>query len=221
MTAGAKSQQVTVTATAINGFTSPVVVEISGLPAGVTAAPTSVTVTPSAPQTITLTANTTAATSSSIIVLTGTSGSLSHTTTFSLNVTAAPPPDFSLTLNPTSLTLTTGALGQQTTISATAANGFSNTISTSLSAPPTGVTAIPPNLTLTPGTPQTLTFTAAADATIGTYSIDIKGQSGSLSHTATLALTVAAPNGKDAITYPSALSRSDPGLLSKSDPPEL
>ncbi len=201
MTAGANAQQVTVTATAINGFASPIVVEISGLPVGVKVAPTSITVIPGAPQTITVSASTSAATNSSVIVLTGTSGTLSRTTTFSLNITAAPPADFSLTLNPTSLTLTTGASGQQTTVSATAANGFYNTISVSLSAPPTGVTVTPATLTLTPGTPQTLNFTAAADATLGASNIDIKGQSGSLSHTATLALTVAAPTGNDAITY--------------------
>lgn len=201
MTAGAKTQPVALTATPINGFTSPVVVEISGLAAGVTVVPASLTVTPGTQQTITLTASATAATNSSIITLTGTSGSLSHTTTFSLNVTAAPPPDFSLTLNPTSLTLTTGASGQQTTVSATAANGFSSTISISMSALPSGVTATPSTLTLTPGTPQALTFTAAADATLGASGIDIKGQSGSLSHTATLALTIASPTGNDAITY--------------------
>ena len=201
MTAGAKSQQVTVTATAINGFISPVVITISGLPTGVTAAPTSVTLTPGAPQTITLTAITTAPASSSTITLAGTSSSLSHTTTFSLNVTAAPPTDFSLTLNPTTLTLTTGDLGQQTTVSATASNGFTNPVSVSLSAPTTGVTITPSTLTLTPGTPQTLTLTAAADATLGASSIDIKGQSGSLSHTVTLTLTVVAPTGTDAVTY--------------------
>lgn len=201
LTAGATTQQVTVTAAAINGFASSVAVVLSGLPTGVTAAPASVTVTPGAPQTITLTATATAATSSSTLTVTGTSGSLSHTAALTLNVTAAPPPDFSLTINPTSLTLTTGASGQQTTVSAVAANGFSNTISISISALPTGVTATPSTLTLTPGTPQSFTLTAAADATVGTSSIDIKGQSGSLSHSATLALTVAVPTGKDAITY--------------------
>jgi hypothetical protein len=70
-----------------------------------------------------------------------------------------------------------------------------------MSALPSGVTATPSTLTLTPGTPQALTFTAAADATLGASGIDIKGQSGSLSHTATLALTIASPTGNDAITY--------------------
>ncbi len=201
LTAGAKAEQVTVSTTAINGFTSSAAVVLSGLPTGVTAAPASITVNPGTPQSITLTAAATAATSTSTITITATSGSLSHTATFTLNVTAAPPPDFSIAINPTSLTLTAGASGQQTTVSATATNGFSNSISVSISPLPSGVTATPSTLTLTPGTPQSITLTAAADATIGTSTVNINGQSGSLSHSAPLALTVAAPTGTDAITY--------------------
>jgi hypothetical protein len=200
LTAGATAQ-VTVTATSTNGFTSPIAVALSGLPAGVTATPGSVTVTPGAPQTITLTAAAITASSSSTLTLAGTSGSLSHTTTFALNVTAAPPPDFSLTIAPTSLTLTTGASGQQATVSAVGMNGFSNSISISISGLPAGVTPTPSTLTLTAGTPQTFILTAAADAMIGTYITSVDGQSDSLRHSATIALTVAVPTGKDVITY--------------------
>ena len=201
LTAGGAGQRVTVTVTAINSFSSPVAVVLSGLPAGVTAAPVSLSVVPGASQTITLTATTTAVASTSTITLNGSSGSLSHTATFTLTVTAAPPPDFSLTINPTSLTLTTGALGQQTAVSATGLNSFNGSVSVSISGLPTGVTVAPTSLTLTPGTSQSLTFTAAANATIGTSSVVIQAQSGSLSHTATLTLTVAAPTGIDAVTY--------------------
>ena len=201
LTAGAASQQVTVTSTAINGFSTPVAVAVSGLPAGVTAKPVSFTVSPGISQTITLTAGATALASSSTVLLTATSGSLSHTASIMLNVTAAPPPDFSLTANPTSLSLTTGASGQQVALSVAATNGFTGTVNISLSTLPTGVTASPSTLSLTPGTSQSITFSAAANATIGTVSVNINGQSGSLSHSIPLALTVAAPTGKDAITY--------------------
>ena len=201
LNAGGVTQQVIVTVTAINTFSSSVAIAVSGLPAGVTAAPVSVTVAPGASQTITLTASASAAAGTTTITLTGSSGSLSHTATFTLTVTATQPPDFSLTINPTSLTLTTGALGQQTAVSATGLNGFSGSVGVSISGLPTGVTVAPTMLTLAPGTPQNLTFTAAANATIGTSSIVIQGQSGSLSHTATLSLTVAAPTGIDAVTY--------------------
>jgi len=201
LNAGGVTQQVIVTVTAINSFSSSVAMAVSGLPAGVTAAPVSVTVAPGASQAITLTASASAAAGTSTITLTGSSGSLSHTATFTLTVTAAQPLDFSLTINPTNLTLTTGALGQQTAVSATGLNGFNGSVSVSISGLPTGVTVAPATLTLTPGTPQSLTLTAAANATIGTSSVVIQGQSGSLSHTATLSLTVAAPTGIDAVTY--------------------
>ncbi len=201
LTAGGATQQVTVTVTAINSFSSPVAVAISGLPAGVTAVPVSLSVSPGGSQTITLTAAASAAAGTSAITLTGSSGSLSHTATFTLTVTAAQSPDFSLTINPTSLTLTTGALGQQTAVSATGLNGFSGSVGVSISGLPTGVTVAPATLTLAPGTPQSLTLTAAANATIGTSSVVLQGQSGSLSHTATLTLTVAVSTGNDVVTY--------------------
>lgn len=201
LTAGVDSPQISLTTTSINGFDASVAVVFLGLPAGITAKPASLILNPGAPQTITLAATATAAASASTITLTGTSGSLSHTTSFTLKVSAAPPPDFSITIAPTSLSLTTGASGQKAILTAAGTNGFSGQISISLSNLPVGVTAAPSTLSLTAGIPQSITFSAAADATIGASTIDIQGQSGSLSHTASLAITVAGPNGNDAITY--------------------
>jgi hypothetical protein len=201
LTAGAGNQQVSVAATAINGFSSPVAVAVSGLPAGVTAAPATFTLTPGTPQTVSLAASSSAASGSAVVTVAGTSGSIAHSTSFMLNVTAASVPDFSLNLNPTSLTLTTDALGQQTAVSAVAANGFTGTVNVSLTGLPAEVTASPSTLALAAGVAQSITFTAAADAAVGGSSITINGQAGSLAHSVTLALTVAAPTGKDAITY--------------------
>jgi hypothetical protein len=201
LTGGAAGQTVTVSVTAVNGFTSPVSVALSGLPAGVTAAPASVMVSPGVPQTMTLTAGATAAASSETVTVTGTSGMLSHTATFMVTVAAAPPKDFSLGINPGSLTLTTGALGQATAVKAAAVNGFNETVGVSVSGLPVGVTMAPTTLTLTAGTPQNLTFTAAADAATGTASVTLAGVAGSLSHSVTLTLTVAAAGGNDVTTY--------------------
>lgn len=201
LTAGMVSQQVSVTNTEINGFSASIAVVLSGLPAGVTAKPATFILNPGLSQSITLTAAASALASTSTITLTGTSGSLSHATSFELDVAAAPQPDFSLTIAPTSLSLTTGASGQQTVVSVASVNGFSGTVSISLSGVPAGVTAAPMTLSLTPGTPKSILFSAAADASAGTSTVDIQGQSGSLTHTAALALTVAVPTGNDAVTY--------------------
>jgi hypothetical protein len=202
LTGGGATQQVTVTSTAIHGDNALIAVTIAGLPAGVTASPASVNMTPGATQTITLTAAAAAAASTGMVTITGTSGALSHTATVALNVmAAAAPADFSVTINPSSLTLMPGALGQAIAVSATGVNGFASTVSVSLSGLQSGVTATPATLTLTPGTAQSITLTAAANAAVGTSSVSVAGQAGSLSHTATLALTVAAPTGKDVTTY--------------------
>ncbi len=203
LTAGAGSQQVSAAITAINGFSAPVSVVISGLPAGVTATPASLKLTPGTPQTVTITADATASAGPSTITFTGTSGSLSHTASFTLNVTVAPAPDFLLSLSPTNLALATGAPGQQTAISAVAVNGFTGIVNISLSGLPPGVTASPSTLSLVAGTPQSITFAAAADAAVGASSITVNGESGSLAHSATLALavSVSVSTGSDMVTH--------------------
>jgi len=201
VTAGGGSGSTAVSVSGINGFSAGVGITVSGLPAGVTVSPATPTVTPGTPQTLTVTAAASAVASSSTITLTGTSGALVHTATFTLNVAAAAPADFTLAINPTSLTLTSGALGQGTAVTATAVNGFSGAVSVSVAGLPAGVTVAPTTLTLAVGTPQTLTLTAAANAVAGTSSVSVTGVSGALTHTATLTITVAAPVGVNVTTY--------------------
>ena len=171
-----------------NGFAGAVAVTISGLPAGVSAQPSMLTLTPAAAQPIALTAATTAAAGTATLTLTGTSGMLSHATMVTLTV--APAPDFSLTVSPPTLTLTPGATGSQISISSTAINSFTGTVAVAISGLPAGVTANPSTLNLTPGTPQNITLTAAAGASASTATVNFTGTSGTLIHSATLALAV-------------------------------
>ncbi|HTV81067.1 MAG TPA: hypothetical protein VME18_00335 [Acidobacteriaceae bacterium] len=116
-----------------------------------------------------------------------------------------PSPDFSLALSASSLSVTAGGAAQTDSLSATALNGFSSAIQVTLSEVPTGVTASPTSFNLTPGTPQTVSFTAAASASAGTATVQFTGRSGSLSHSASLTLTIAgsgtASGGRDVVTY--------------------
>ncbi|HTJ31472.1 MAG TPA: hypothetical protein VL346_13290, partial [Acidobacteriaceae bacterium] len=57
---------------------------------------------------------------------------------------------------------------------------------------PSGVTATPASLNLTPGAAQSILLTAASSAVNSSKAITFTGQSGSLTHTASLALTVQA-----------------------------
>ncbi|WP_254062237.1 hypothetical protein [Acidobacterium sp. S8] len=188
------AQSLTVTVSAQNNFTGSVQVAISGLPSGVTAAPSTLNMTSGVPQKVTLTADANAAASDDTVTFTATSGMLSHAAMLSLKVTSVPPPaeDFSLSVTPSSLMLTAGATGESLTVNAAPVNGFSDPVNVSFSGLPAGVTISPSTLTLTPGSPQNIVLTAAANASLGTVSVTVTGVSGSLSHTSTVALTVVA-----------------------------
>jgi len=140
--------------------------------------------------------------SSSVVFLLLISCSGSSTT----SITTVPPttPDFTLSIAPTSLTLTGGATGSAVNVSATAQNSFTGAVSVALTGLPTGVTASPTTLSLTPGTPQSITLTAAVTAPANSASVTFSGTSGSLLHMATLSLTVqsaAMTNAPDVTTY--------------------
>jgi hypothetical protein len=190
LTGGGAGGKVSVTATAVNSFTGSVTVAITGLPTGVTANPATLTLTPGTAQSTTITAASAAVAGTPTITFTGTSGTLSHAATLALTVQAAPPPSFSLSLTPTSLTLTSGATGSAVSVNATPANSFTGTVAVAITGLPTGVTANPATLSLTPGTAQNTTLTAAAGTAAGTATVTFTGTSGSLSETASLAVTV-------------------------------
>ena len=99
-------------------------------------------------------------------------------------------PDFSFSVSVTSLSLTAGGSSQSVSLSATALDGFSGTIHVAVTGLPTGVTASPTTITLTPGTPQTVSFTAAASAVAGTSTVLCTATSGTLSHSGSFSLTV-------------------------------
>ena len=89
VTIGAAGQPVELTATAVNGFTDNVNVALSGLPAGVTANPATLSLTPGMPQSVTLTAGNNTPAGSSNVVFTGTSGSLTHAATLALTASSS------------------------------------------------------------------------------------------------------------------------------------
>jgi hypothetical protein len=93
LAAGGSAQAISLSATGSNGFSGSIQVTVSGLPAGVTAAPSSFTVTPGTPQEISLKAASTAAASTASVKFSGSADLLSDSATVALTVTAkvAPP----------------------------------------------------------------------------------------------------------------------------------
>ena len=200
---GAAGQSISVMATAMNGFAAQVMVSPGVLPAGVTAKPATLTLMPGVAQNISFVAAATVATGAATVTLTGTSGTLSHSTTVALTTMAAPPPppDFSLTVTPTSQTLVEGTTGTAISLVATAMNGFASPVDIGITGLPAGVTASPASPTLTPGTAQNVTLAASTSAATGAATVTFTGSAGALSHAATLGLTVQTPPIPDVTTY--------------------
>jgi len=115
-----------------------------------------------------------------------------------LTLTVNAPPDFAISLNPTSLTVQQGSSGQ-TTLTVTPQNGFTGTVNLSLVA---GQDQVPQGLTLSPGSVQvsgtspvnqSLTLSAQSTTPTGTYRLKVRATSGSLTREADLTVAVLTP----------------------------
>jgi PQQ enzyme repeat len=195
------SGQVTLSSTAMDGFSGAIAVTVAGVPTGVTVSPSTISVTVNNPLVITLTAASDApATATPVQVrFIGTSGKLSHTAAIQLTITVVGPtgPDFSITATPDTMTVAQGLQSGEVQIAVTGTNGFSGDVTYTVSGLPTGVTVIPSSSTLQSGWTEPMVFQATADAPIGNATVTITGTSGVLTHNATVALTVTAPPPPD------------------------
>lgn len=178
-----------VTAGALSGFTGAVALSVSGLPSGVAATFNPPSISGSGTSTLTLTASATASTGTATLTITGTSGSLAHSATPTLTVTVAgPAPDFTISASPASRSITRG---NSTTYAVTIMplNGFTGTVSLSVSGLPNRAHASFNPTSISSGN-STLTVTAGQRTPRGTYTLTIKGANGSLSHTTPVTLII-------------------------------
>ena len=119
----------------------------------------------------------------------GNSGSLSHSVIVSFKIT--PPPDFTMTVSPTSQTVRKSST-TIFTMTVTGTNGFNNTVNLSATISPVtrhGPTTSLPS-TVGPYSNSTLTVSTARSTQLGTYTITVTATSGSLTHTFTVTATV-------------------------------
>ena len=105
-------------------------------------------------------------------------------------------PNFTLSLNPTSLTVQQGSSGT-TQLTITPQGGFTGTVNLSLVGAPSGVTLSPTSLNVRGTRPvtQSLTVRVAGSVATGTYNPQVRATSGRLTKTANLRLTVSASGG--------------------------
>lgn len=193
--------RLTLSSTATSSFSGTIAVAVKDLPTGVTVSPATISVTPNNPVAITLMAASDApATATAVQVsFVGTSGTLSHTATIQLTVSAVTPsgPDFAITATPDTVTVAQGAQSGEVQVAVTGSNGFSDDVTFTVSGLPAGVTVIPPSGTLQAGWMEPVVFVADATAPLGTTNVTITGTSGVLTHAATVALTVSTPPPAD------------------------
>ncbi|HPC84362.1 MAG TPA: M4 family metallopeptidase [Thermoanaerobaculaceae bacterium] len=104
-------------------------------------------------------------------------------------------PSFTLSLSPTSLSITKGSSGSST-VTTTVSGGFNSAISLSASGVPSGATAsFNPTSIAAPGSGTSTLTINTGTAAAGTYTITVTGSGGGLTKTATLSLRITNPSG--------------------------
>ena len=174
------------TITPNNGFSGQITLSVSGLPTGANGTFSPNPSTSNSSLSVTTATSTPAGTYS--LTITGISGSLTHTTTATLVVTA---PDFSLSSSPITQTVLQGSpTSYNLTINPT--NGFADQVTFSVSGLPTGAGG---TFTPNPATgSSSLSVTTSSTTPAGSYPLTITGISGSLTHTTPVTLVVTAPD---------------------------
>lgn len=193
----------TISTAVTSGSAGTVALGVSGTPSGATASLAATSVT--AGQSTALNVNAgTAAPGTYTLTVTGTEGSATHTTTVALTVLAAN--DFSISANPTSLSLAANAAGSST-ISTAVTSGSAGTVALGVSGTPSGATASLAATSVTAGQSTTLNVNAGT-ATPGTYTLTVTGTEGGATHSTTVSLTVT--SGTQALVQVSSDPFTDP-----------
>jgi hypothetical protein len=180
-----------------SGNAQPIALAVSGLPLGATGSFDTTSITAGQSATLTLNTSQTTTAGSYPITITGSGPSATHTTTVTLTVTAPPPPDdFSLTPNPSTLSVTAGQ-GGSSLITSAVTSGNPQPIALAVSGLPLGATGSFDTSSITAGQSATLTLNTSQTTTAGSYPITITGSGASATHTTTVTLTVTAPPPPD------------------------
>jgi N-acetylmuramoyl-L-alanine amidase len=182
---GSAGYSVTVSRT--GGFSDPVTLSVTGVPAGTTAtfAPN-----PADSSTLTLATSPTTPAGTYPLTITGAAGATTHSTSVTLVVNQPPPPpspDFSISAAPASQSVVRGRTASYA-VSIAPSGGFAGQVTLGVSGVPPGATAsFSPNPT---STASTLSVRPATTTKTGTYTLSISGQAGALTRTTTATLQV-------------------------------
>ncbi|HKU24738.1 MAG TPA: hypothetical protein VJQ54_04655, partial [Candidatus Sulfotelmatobacter sp.] len=177
----------TATVTPQNGYAAATSFAVTGLPTGATANFTPPSVTGSGSAQLTISTSSTTPTGSYPLNITASGGTLSHSASVTLVVSAAA--DFTITATPSSQSIQPGA-STTYTIDIAGQNGYSGVANLSATGVPSGATASfnPASVTGT-GSSQ-LTVTTVGSTPAGNYPLTITANSGSQVHSVNVTLVV-------------------------------
>ncbi len=177
----------TVSISAMNGFTDTVNFSVSGLPSGASASFVPASVSGSGSSTLTVTTSASTPVGTYTLSISGATATLNHSVNVTLNVNSAG--DFSLSASPTTLQIPRGGSGSDT-ITVSALQGFTGTVSLNLSGLPQRTSASWSASTVSGPGSSVLTIRVNKPARSGTYNLTITGTSGNLVHSIPLTLAV-------------------------------
>lgn len=179
----------TVDVTGQNGYSGTVALSVGGLPAGATPSFSPSSVAGSGSSTLTITTTNAVPVGNYLLTISGSDGTLSHSSTVTLSVTAAASPDFTVGASPTSRSVARG--GSTTyTVSVASLNGFGGTVGLSVVGLPNGATATFSPTSVVGGGSSVLTVKTAANTPKGVFTLTLRGTSGATVHSATVTLQV-------------------------------
>jgi subtilase family serine protease len=110
-----------------------------------------------------------------------------------VNSWPTPAPDFTLAASPASQSVNQGITANYT-VTLTALNGYTNSVTFSISSLPTGATATFTPASLTGSGSSSLAISTTASTPVGSYPLTITGTDGALTHTASITLVVTTPD---------------------------
>ena len=172
-----------ITLTPSNGFADSVAYTQSGLPSSWVAFSGTV---------LTATVPSGATAGNYPFTITGTSGSLVHTTSATLVVTAPPQPTFTISISPSSQSVSRGNIANYT-VTIAPQNGFLGTVALSAGGSKTGLNVTvssAPAITGTSSVTATLTASTSASAKKGNNTLTVTGTSGSTVQSANASLRI-------------------------------
>ncbi|HET9838516.1 MAG TPA: protease pro-enzyme activation domain-containing protein [Candidatus Angelobacter sp.] len=180
----------TVTQTAINNYAGTVTYSVLGLPGGATPTFTPATITGSGTATLSIAVATTTPAGSYPLTISGTDGTLTHTASVTLVVLQ---PDFSLAASPATQSINVGG-STSYTITQSALNGYTGTVSFSVTGLPAGATPAFTPASVTGSGTATLGISTTTSVAPGTYGLTITGTDGTLTHSASVTLIISTPD---------------------------